>query len=460
MVIVVRISTFAFVLLFAVPVLAHVSQGAIVLLLPTDVYAGFGVAAVVATVLLTVLTPPRWYRALFDFQVHADAADSYLPAQMAVSLGALAALVALVAVGVQGSRDPLENLLPLFVFSGWWLCFPFVQLLFGDVWRWVNPWGGVVQLVRGGTGLFCLPDRVGFWPAVAGYLLGAVYALTDIAPDDPSRLAVVVAGYWVFTFVMCILFGRQWLHRGEAFTVLFDLVARLSPLGYRPLRLRFPGQGIVSARAVSRSLAIFSVTVLALGSFDGLNETFWWMARLGINPLEFPGRSAVVWQNRAGMLGAIVLLNMVFALAVWLGWVLTGRRVPFTGLWAALALTTLPIALGYHLAHYLTAGMINLQYLVKALNDPFHTGAALLGWDRFYVTTSFFNQHDSVQRIWLTQAGAIVAAHMLAVILSHAIALRIFNSHTLAVWSQLPVAVFMVAYTMFGLWLLASPVAL
>lgn len=160
------------------------------------------------------------------------------------------------------------------------------------------------------------------------------------------------------------------------------------------------------------------------------------------------------------MLGAVVLLNLVFALAVWLGWVLTGRRAAFSRLWSALALTTLPIALGYHLAHYLTAGLVNLQYLLKALNDPFHTGAAFLGWKQFYVTTSFFNQHDSVQHIWLTQAGAIVVAHMLAVILSHAIALRVFGSHALAVWSQLPVAVFMVAYTMFGLWLLASPVAL
>ena len=89
-----------------------------------------------------------------------------------------------------------------------------------------------------------------------------------------------------------------------------------------------------------------------------------------------------------------------------------------------------------------------------------HNGVRLLGLPDYYVTTSFFNQHRTVQQIWLTQAAAIVLAHMLAVILSHVIALQEFASHRRAVISQLPVSAFMVAYTFFGLWLLSSPVAL
>ena len=57
----------------------------------------------------------------------------------------------------------------------------------------------------------------------------------------------------------------------------------------------------------------------------------------------------------------------------------------------------------------------------------------------------------------LREAGAIVIAHMLAVLLSHAIALKHLKSHRKAVLSQLPVAAFMVAYTFFGLWILAQP---
>ena len=64
---------------------------------------------------------------------------------------------------------------------------------------------------------------------------------------------------------------------------------------------------------------------------------------------------------------------------------------------------------------------------------------------------------DTVRAIFLTQAGAVVAGHMLAIILSHAIAVREFGSARRAVLSQAPLAVFMVLYTFFGLWLLAAP---
>jgi hypothetical protein len=183
------------------------------------------------------------------------------------------------------------------------------------------------------------------------------------------------------------------------------------------------------------------------------------MSQLGINPLEFPGRSAIAWQNRFGMFGAIVLLTACFGACVWGGLALIGRTVSFKSMFCRLSLSLLPIALGYHLAHFLTAAMVNLQYFLVALNDPFETGAALLGWERFYVTTSFFNQHHTVKAIWLTQAGTIVLAHIIAVILAHMIALKAFDNHRLAVVSQLPVVAFMLLYTIFGLWLLASPVA-
>jgi hypothetical protein len=92
-----------------------------------------------------------------------------------------------------------------------------------------------------------------------------------------------------------------------------------------------------------------------------------------------------------------------------------------------------------------------------ALSDPLLNGSDLLGLGEFYVSTGFFNTQDSVRRIYLTQAGAIVAGHVIAVLTAHAVALRHNSSHRAAVLSQLPLAAFMVAYTWFGLWLLASP---
>ena len=56
-----------------------------------------------------------------------------------------------------------------------------------------------------------------------------------------------------------------------------------------------------------------------------------------------------------------------------------------------------------------------------------------------------------------TTAGAVVGGHVIAILMWHRIALRLFGAQRRAALSQLPIAGFMIAYTRFGLWLLASP---
>ena len=56
-----------------------------------------------------------------------------------------------------------------------------------------------------------------------------------------------------------------------------------------------PGAQILRAPPLAPGEAAFVALAIASVSFDGLAATFWWLARLGINPLEFPGRSAVLW---------------------------------------------------------------------------------------------------------------------------------------------------------------------
>jgi hypothetical protein len=59
--------------------------------------------------------------------------------------------------------------------------------------------------------------------------------------------------------------------------------------------------------------------------------------------------------------------------------------------------------------------------------------------------------------IWITQASAVVLGHVLAICVSHAIALDLYKDPRKATLSQVPSALFMIAYTTFGLWLLAAP---
>ncbi|HHL20620.1 MAG TPA: hypothetical protein ENJ52_03735 [Aliiroseovarius sp.] len=446
----------------ATPARAHVSERAIVLLLPTDLYRLAGVVAVLLTIALTMFLPDRVARRL---------TLAPAPAPLAAPVPGPAAwlgfvlFAGLVAMGLFGPHNPLGNLLPLTLFTGFWLLGLLVATLAGDWWRWFNPWVAPARLVRRllqPAGPRPLPGWLGCWPATGSYLVFALYYLSDVAPVDPDHLARVTLAYWLTHLALTIRFGPGWLIRGEGFTLLFALAGRMRALDWpgkrRRPRLRLPGSGLMALPAPPASLGVFVVTLLAIGSFDGLNETFWWMARIGINPLEFPGRSAVVWQNRLGLLGAVLWLNAVFAACVWLGLRAAGLR-DWRRAYSVLALSLLPIALAYHFAHYLPAALVSLQYWALAFNDPFETGARLVGLD-WRVTTSFFNQHWTVRLIWLSQAGLITLGHMLSLVLAHGAATGLFDDHRKALVSQLPVAAFMVAFTWFGLWLLASPTAL
>jgi hypothetical protein len=132
-----------------------------------------------------------------------------------------------------------------------------------------------------------------------------------------------------------------------------------------------------------------------------------------------------------------------------------GRLRPALG---ALVYSIVPISIGFHFAHYLTALLVDGQYAVIAASDPFGTGLDLLGLNERRVTTSFLNTYESVRTIWNLQTAAIVIGHVAAVALAHAVALRHFGEGRRATVSQLPLAAFMVLYTLFGLWLLATPV--
>jgi hypothetical protein len=138
---------------------------------------------------------------------------------------------------------------------------------------------------------------------------------------------------------------------------------------------------------------------------------------------------------------------------------LPARARPAASCFGALVLSILPIALAYHIAHYLPAFLVNAQYALAAFGDPFSWGWNLLGLAERHPTTSFFADYGSVAVLWTVQSGTIVIGHILAVLVAHAIALERFESGRAAFFSQLPLALLMIAYTAFGLWLLSAPTA-
>jgi hypothetical protein len=201
----------------------------------------------------------------------------------------------------------------------------------------------------------------------------------------------------------------------------------------------------------------FVLLALSTVSFDGLSRTFLWLGAIGINPLEFPGRSAVTTSGTLGMIGMFLALSLAFVGTVALGCALAGQA----GLWrqaaGRLIYSIVPIALAFQTAHYLTSVLVDGQNAVIALSDPFALGWNLFGTAHWHMTPSFLNTLDGVTRIFNTETVVIALGHIVGIVMAHLIALKLFENPRQAVLSQIPLAALMVFYTAFGLWLLATP---
>lgn len=436
----------------ATQVQAHASEGGFILLLPTRVFIIGGVLSVLATVLLVFLLPQRAVQGLFrPFKLRAVALR--ISAE-GISCLSFALLLGLIVAGFLGSHDPNGNALPLVIWTLFWVLLFVLQGLFGDLWRGLNPWSGPLALLTraGLRPSFVFPAWTGHWIAWICFLGFAAVLLAHPAPKDPDRLSLMVSTYWAFHFIGAVLFGPVWLERAEGLSVALNCYARVA-ITLRETSTRafgWPGFRVLRGPAPGTSLAVFMITLLAVGSFDGLNETFWWLAKIGVNPLAFPGRSGLVVQTLVGLLICLALLIAVFWAVIWFGLRLAGIAGRTHEMFRAQAPALLPIALGYHLAHYASAFYIEIQYVAKFFCDQTELCKVV-------VTAGFFNSLYTVRIIWLSQAGAVVLGHICAIALSHVISVRLMRDHRAAWLSHLPLSALMVLYTLFGLWLLATP---
>ncbi len=423
----------------------------VILTLPTGHYMAGAAATVALTGLILARadrTPGIAPRILAERRV-------LLPVTLTSTLSFLAH-AALLAVGWLGSSDPMHNLLTLWVWTGLWVALPLASLVFGNLWRAINPFTGPARLVRlafglrGGIGL----ARLGHWPAVAGLFAFTWFTLVSLSPEDPRTLATVSALYAAVILALAVAEGEKWLEQGEFFTVYLGWLARIAPfwlvIAGRRARLMagFPGSQILALPPLSPSAVAFVTLALAGLTFDGLRDTFFWLGLIGENPLEFTGRSAVMGVNTAGLIAVWAATATTILAALALGQRMAGRPVPV----GPVMLSFLAIAAGYHSAHYLVTLLTTGQYALAALNDPLFRGDSLLGLQPFFVGFGFLADPAAMTAVWNTQFVAILGAHLLATLL----ALRLAGPG-LPARAHLPLTALMVGYTVLGLWLLAQP---
>jgi len=243
------------------------------------------------------------------------------------------------------------------------------------------------------------------------------------------------------------IFGRKaWLHGGEAFNVYFGLLGRIAPFGLVEGRVvvRPPLSGLTRLDVVPGTLAFISVMLGSVG-FDSVSRTSFWLdlqVRLG-------GELARTAASFAGLVGTVVAVALAYLAAVAAARALTGYESDLAGPFLG---SLVPIALVYVLAHYFSLLVLQGQYLVPLVSDPFGRGWDLIGTAAFRPNLGLLTPNT----VWYVQVAALVAGHVAGLALAHDRAVGLFPSPRLALRSQYAMLALMVLYTVGGLKLLST----
>jgi len=362
-----------------------------------------------------------------------------------LGLAAVGFVTVVAVLGPDGSRNPT----PYVVYVLFWVGLVPLSLLFGPVWRLLNPLRTIHSLlaavarVPAERGLRPLPRPLGYWPAALSLLS---FVWLELAATDGSSTTVLLgffAAYATVHLSAALVFGRHWFSTGDGFEVYSTMVGTLSPLGRRDdgrLVLRNPLDG---AATFGPAPGIVALIAVLLGStfFDSVSGAPAW-TRLA-QGLDIP----VVLTATLGLLVVIAAVAASFVVATLLaGQIGQQGRQPIPGL---LAHSVIPIIVGYVVAHYFSLLLFEGQRAAILLSDPLDTGANLLGTAGAAVDYGLV----SVTAIALVQVVAVVAGHVLAVVSAHDRAVALFPL-TQAVVGQLPLMALMALYTIGGLTLL------
>lgn len=362
-------------------------------------------------------------------------------------LGWFAGLLGLgfvLAAGVIGPISPLQNFAILGVWVGWWAGLVMVAYLVGNVWPLVNPWRVLVTAIPMGP-VYRYPKQIGAWPSVVALLgLISLEALSPIA-ESPTLLVQVVTAYTVTTITGAVLFGQGiWFRNVDPIAKLFRYYGRLAPISIEngELRVTYPGARLTEAPLVDGLGEVaFVIAILWVTTFDGFLST----------PTVVSGVKALVGLGVPPLL--VYLTTLVVGFAVFFGAYLLGvgymrefgqTTLPGPELARRFAPSLLPIAAGYHLAHFLGYFLRLSPALVQSMATPLSGQVST----QMLVLPGWFGA---------VEIGFVLLGHLLGIWVAHATSFEVFPSRIRAIKSQYPLIGVMVLYTMTGLWIVSRP---
>lgn len=437
---------------------------------------GFYLAAAGVAVALSFLGALAFLRTEGTRRLHVDLA---VPGGVGRIISALLGFVGVVALAVLlgaaffGPREAVRNLATVWIWVIWWVGFLLFTALIVSVWPQVDPFrrlSALASLAVGrawGGGAMELPAAAGYL-APAGLLAIAWLELVSDWSEDPRAMGLLVTAYLAAGMLGGLAFGRAWFRVSDPLNRIFAVLGRVAPLsvaGGRSLRLRLPGEGLLDRRDPPRGEVALVTALIGIVLFDGFSETPAWAAVLDFVSQSQVLRPMLLWLREQGvdLIKAIRTVGLLTTVAMFCGayWLLValmrsivGGAVPVPRLAADFVGVLLPIAVAYHLAHYISYLLIAGQLVLPTASDPFG-----VGWDLFGARNRSIDiTVIGAEQIWWIAFAALIAGHALSVLVGHRRALQIFGDARRAALSQIPMMVAMVGLTMLSLWILSQPI--
>ncbi|HUG66079.1 MAG TPA: hypothetical protein VMK83_12755 [Gaiellaceae bacterium] len=432
--------------------------------------AYFFVGAVVVLAASFVLLLALWRRPLLDANAGGRTLPTWIGAvvlsrAVRLVLGAVSVglLVLTLATALFGTTTELLNFAPTFVYVIFWLGIPLLSIVFGNVWSVLSPWRALADatvwvLESGGRESRPVLEWSGRWgryPAAVALFAFVALELAHPTPSYPRTLGIAVALYSYWALAGMAVYGRDaWTRNGEGFAVAFELFARISPFAARDgtIVVRWPFTGLAGEERV-RGTLLFVAVLLGSTGFDGFSRTSAWqdlVSDVRANLADSSQRTVdltTTFLNVGGLVFLVLAVLATYLAAVAAAEALSGIR---RSLVPDFVLPLVPIAAAYLAAHYFTLFLIQGQFIITLVSDPFGRGWDLFGTADFAPNLAIV----SPETVWYVQVASLVAGHVAGLAIAHDRAVVIFPNRRSALEAQLPMLGLMVLYTLGGMWLL------
>ncbi len=357
-------------------------------------------------------------------------------------------LVYIILMGFIGPKNPISNFSVLFVWVIWWAGYTMTVYLFGNTWDQINPWKTISSILPSLN--LNYPLNLGSWPASLGLLFFVLIEVGSNVTYSPISLSYIILFYTIITLIGSFLYGYEiWFKHADPLSKFFQCYGNVSLIRSddNSIYMGLPGlnliRGIDDIGLPAKHQVLFVITILFITTYDGLVSTQYWVENI-ISPLSILG-FPILSIHLIGLIFGHLIFYLIYHFSIHLTHKISNTYISIPSLSMRFAVSLLPIAAGYHIAHY-------IGYLLTFF--PSFMSAVLLPMNQSPIPITPLPLWFS-----LIPLVFILLGHICSVWISHCISFKLFSGRLQPLRSQYPLILVMVIYTMFSLWIISAPLA-